>query len=73
MYEKFDGKKYVLDDIFGYYGDIQFFDVVYGDVITDYYGDIDGKFKDDKIPEDLKDFFNHYYDILFGDLEDNKE
>lgn len=61
--------------IFG--SDDSFFDpekgnVVYGDVITDYYGDIDGKFKDEKIPSDLKEFFDYYFDILFGDLEDEE-
>lgn len=64
------------DIIFG--SDDSFFDpekgnVVYGDVITDYYGDIDGKFNDEKIPSSLKEYFKYYFDILFGDLESDKE
>lgn len=55
--------------------DDKFFDpekgeVVYGDVYTKYFGDIIGKFADGVISEELRDFFNHYFDILQGDLED---
>lgn len=55
--------------------DDKFFDpekgeVIYGDVYTKYYGDIIGKFADGVIPEELRDYFDHYFDILQGDLED---
>jgi hypothetical protein len=55
--------------------DDKFFDpekgeVIYGDVYTQYFGDIVGKFADGVIPEELREFFNHYFDILQGDLED---
>ena len=47
--------------------------VEYGDVITTYYGLLVGKFNDGTIPEELKEFFEQYYDILFGIEEDTEE
>lgn len=58
-----------------YGSDDKFFDpekgeVNYGDVYTKYYGDIVGKFADGVIPEELRDYFDRYFDILQGDIED---
>lgn len=55
----------------------EFFDpeegkVVYGDVITGYFGNINEKFSDGVIPEELREFFEKYYNILFGDKKDNE-
>lgn len=55
--------------------DDKFFDpeegeVNYGDVYTKYYGDIVGKFADGVIPQELRDYFDRYFDILQGDIED---
>lgn len=47
--------------------------VEYGDVITSYYGALVGKFNDGTIPEELKEFFEQYYEILFGIEEDEEE
>lgn len=38
----------------------------YGEVITDYYGDIFAKFNEGTLPEELKQYFNKYFDVLFG-------
>ena len=46
--------------------------VVYGDVITKYFGDILGKLDEGVIPEELREYFDFYYNILFGDLEDTE-
>lgn len=63
------------DILFG--SDEEFFDpelgkVSYGDVITDYYGDIVGKFKDGTISEEYKEFFDKYFEMLFGTMEDKE-
>lgn len=44
--------------------------VVYGDVIAKYFGDILGKLDEGVIPEELREYFDYYYNILYGDLED---
>ena len=41
--------------------------VVYGDVITGYYGDILGKLNEGLLDESLREYFEHYYDMLLGD------
>ena len=46
--------------------------VKYGEVISKYYGDIVGKFNDGTLPEEYKEFFDKYYDLLFG-FEDETE
>lgn len=38
----------------------------YGEVITDYYGDIFAKFNEGTLPEELKQYFDKYFDVLFG-------
>ena len=38
----------------------------YGEVITDYYGDIFAKFNEGTLPEELKQYFEKYFDVLFG-------
>lgn len=46
--------------------------VKYGDVIAKYYGDIVGKFNDGTLPEEYKEFFDKYYDLLFGFEEETE-
>lgn len=46
--------------------------VEYGKVIAKYYGDIVGKFEDGTLPEEYKEFFDKYFDILFGFIEDEE-
>lgn len=48
-------------------------EVKYGDVITSYYAIISGKFKDGTLPEEYKEYFEKYFEMLFGTLEDSKE
>ncbi len=55
----------------------EFFDpelgkVSYGDVITKYYGDIIGMFNDGTISEEYREFFDKYFEILFGTIEDKE-
>ncbi len=64
------------DIIFG--SNDQFYDpdegtVEYGDVITKYYGIIIGQLEDGTIPEELRDYFAYYYDLLFGDFNEENE
>ena len=47
--------------------------VVYGDVITSYYGEILGKLNEGTLDESLREFFEHYYDMLLGDDKLNEE
>ena len=63
------------DILFG--SDEEFFDpelgkVSYGDVIAEYYGDIIGMFNDGTLSEEYREFFDKYFEILFGTIEDNK-
>ena len=49
----------------------QFFDpdkgvVEYGDVITGYYGEILGKLNEGLLDEDLREYFEYYYNMLLG-------
>ena len=46
--------------------------VKYGEVIAKYYGDIVGKFNDGTLPEEYKEFFDKYYDLLFGFEEETE-
>lgn len=43
--------------------------VEYGDVIASYYGTIVGQIEEGLINEELKEFFDQYYDMLFGKNE----
>ncbi len=61
--------------IFG--SDDSFFDpekgkVEFSDVISKYQNDILGRLEEGKIPEELKEYFEYYYDILFGIKEDEE-
>ena len=47
--------------------------VVYGDVITKYYGEILGKLNEGILPEELREYFELYYDVLLGDGNLDKE
>lgn len=47
--------------------------VIYGDVITKYYGELVGKFEEGTIPSELKEFFDIYFGELFGDLDEEEE
>lgn len=47
--------------------------VKYGEVIEVYYGLIAGQLEEGVIPEDVRVFFNTYFDKLFGDLKENEE
>lgn len=63
------------DILFG--SDEEFFDpelgkVTYGDVITEYYGEIIGKFNDGTLSEEYREFFDKYFEMLFGTMEDKK-
>ena len=56
----------------------EFFDpdkgvVIYGDVITSYYGEILGKLNEGTLDEGLREYFERYYDELLGDGELDKE
>lgn len=44
--------------------------VEFKDVISDYQNDILGRFDEGRINEELKEYFEYYYDILFGTLEE---
>ena len=60
-----------------YGSDDTFFDpekgeVVYGDVISAYYGLILGKLNDGTLPESYKENFDYYFKLLFGTLEENE-
>lgn len=46
--------------------------IKYGDVIAKYYGDLVGKFNDGTLPEEYKEFFDKYFNELFG-FEENEE
>lgn len=46
--------------------------VVYGDVLAKYQNDILGKLDEGIISEELKEYFEFYYDILIGTLEDEE-
>ncbi len=46
--------------------------VEFKDVISNYQNDIIGRLEEGKIPEELKEYFEYYYDILFGTLEDEE-
>ena len=50
--------------------DIEKGSVKYGEVISKYYGDLVGMFNDGTLPEDYKEFFDKYFDILFGFIEE---
>lgn len=63
---------------FNFGSDDAFFDpesgkVVYGDVVYDYYGEILGKFNEGNMPEELKEIFEKYFDILLGMKEETGE
>ena len=63
------------DILFG--SDEEFFDpelgkVTYGDVITEYYGEIIGKFNDGTLSEEYREFFDKYFEMLFGTMEDKE-
>lgn len=47
--------------------------VVYGDVITSYYGEILGKLNEGTLDESLREYFEYYYDMLLGDDKLNEE
>lgn len=47
--------------------------VIYGEVITKYYGELVGKFDEGSIPSELKEFFEVYFSELFGDLNEEDE
>ena len=47
--------------------------VEYGDVITTYYGEILGKLNEGTLDENLREFFERYYDMLLGDDKLDKE
>ena len=46
--------------------------IIFSDVISQYQNDINDRLEEGKIPEDLKEYFEYYYDILFGTI-DNQE
>ncbi len=46
--------------------------VEFSEVISNYQNDIIGRLEAGKIPEELKEYFEYYYDILFGTLEDEE-
>lgn len=52
--------------------DIEKGSVEYGEVIAKYYGDLIGKFNDGTLPEEYKEFFDKYFDILFGLIEEEE-
>lgn len=58
------------DDIFF---DPESGEVKYGDVITSYYGIISGKLNDGTLPEEYKEYFDKYFKLLFGTLENEDE
>lgn len=58
------------DDIFF---DPETGEVKYGDVITSYYGLISGKLDDGVLPEEYKEYFEKYFKLLFGTLENKNE
>ena len=39
--------------------------VKYGDVITNYYGEIIGKLNDGTIPEEYREYLEQYFDIIY--------
>ena len=45
---------------------------MYGDVITEHYSKIVGMFENGKIPEELEEIFKIYFDILYGQIEDEE-
>ena len=47
--------------------------VKYGEVIERYYGDIIGKLQEGTISEELRTYFNKYFDELFGDIQADDE
>ena len=48
-------------------------EIVYGDVIDDYYADIYNKMLDGSIPEELADYFEKYFDALYGSNKEKEE
>lgn len=48
-------------------------EIVYGDVIDDYYADIYNKMLDGSIPKELADYFEKYFDALYGSNKEKEE
>ena len=46
--------------------------VIYGDVVTKYYGAIIGKFDEGNLSEEAREIFSQYYSLLLGTNEENK-
>lgn len=57
------------DDIFF---DPEVGSVKYAEVITSYYGTILGKINDGTLPSEYKEYFDKYFELLFGSLEDKE-
>ncbi len=60
-----------------YGSDDAFFDpelgeIVYGDVIDDYFADILNKILDGSIPKEYEDYFNQYFDELYGNSKESE-